>query len=894
MISNRQASVFDTPFLRAPTAVLAIETPIDATNTDSAVAVGTPMESGTYVGSQLIALTSAQGATIRYTTNGSMPNASSLVYTEPLVVSTTSTIKAVALSGNTSSSVATRTYAINPRVLLPYDVNMIASRGWQLARFAPQNNDFTYSVDVVPTVSPGDDSVIGLAWQQDDISSWNSINGSAYKNLLCRMRFAAFSGRLEAYYGNGTGNGAYQSHGTNPDIVYVAGSTYTIVFSVQYAAQTYGVTVSVNGGAAQVLAVGYPWNASPPGFAGVTGYIPTFASFNTLAVYSYRGGMQVRNNLLLSGVGVSPLLPQTIGWQAPVLAENAPDNIVSTEGTLVTAKRFGDSNPVTVNGVVFQGNIASNGIGTTAANYPALASPGTASAALQDLYDSVVYDTSSTHSISGLTIGTTYMLQWFFAEERTNYATRSQTVTIAGYTINLAAPLKAAATKCYFVAAATSQDITIDMGTTLPQIMAFQVRQISGLVVAASLSASPTSITSGSSSTLAWSTGNATATSISQGVISFSGGELYTTDPTQLVADNLYQPTVSSSEVPTGIFAAVPALTAATFATANLYITSTTPISNFIQFTSGGIVYSFNLVKSEVIYQNSVDQDDDMILKWTGSISANSGPLTTPTPAICIINGDGTGAWVASLMAGPVGPFSTAGAPFGETSSIGSSIITVPIAGGSIAVAPVATTTYSILAVGENDTSTTASATVTVVAAWAYTAWTNDADSGITSASTYTTAVNLGGNAVTVNGVPFSAGAAAAALAGTGYSIGGAVGISNYDESSTVAVAGNSATLVRSFIGDGTPRTVTLTGLTPGSTYETSLFSYGWEASGHVQTFASGDSTLTLDQDFYGLDNGIRIVHTFVADNSGTRVLTITPATANTFYLCALANRLLV
>lgn len=696
-------------------------------------------------------------------------------------------------------------------------------------------------------------------------------------------------------------------------------------------------------------------------------------------MYSYVGGIQVRNNRLLTGVGgVSPLLPQTMGWQASVLAQNAPDTIVSTEGTLVIAKRFGDSNSVTVNGVTFAGHTLSNGIGTAEANNVFFVTPGSASAALKDLYDSVVYGTGVKHTINGLTVGTTYMLQWFFGDERTTYPdipTRTQSVEIAGYTIAFPAPLTTKATKCYFVATATSHDITIGMPETVPHIMAFQVRQISGIGVSASLSASPASMSLGNSTTLAWSTGNAMAASISQGVLSFNGDDLYTVSPGNRLNYDLYLPRVSSSVSPTGIFAAVPAATPATFATANLYIASTTTINNFIQFASAGTTYSFNLTKSEVIYQN-VDNVDNMILRWTGSISATGGTALPSTPAICIIEGGGNGSWRATLTAGPVGPFSIAALLVGGR-AMSSSTTTVPVAGGSIAVAPSSTTTYSILAVAEDETSTTASATVTVtaavaavigtqpsaqtifsgttstltvsatasaplsyqwyqgtsgttttsvginsasfttpsltsttsywvrvtnngvsvdsatavvtvVAAWAYTAWTNDADSGITSASTYTTAVNLGGSAVTVNNVQF----AATATSGTGYSIGGNILTLS---SGASAVTGNSATLANNFIYGGNPqRTVTLTNLTPGSMYETSLFSYGWEASGRVQTFASGSNTLTLDQDVYGNTNGIRIVYTFVADNTGTKVLTITPATASTFHLSALANRLLV
>ena len=222
------------------------------------------------------------------------------------------------------------------------------------------------------------------------------------------------------------------------------------------------------------------------------------------------------------------------------------------------------------------------------------------------------------------------------------------------------------------------------------------------------------------------------------------------------------------------------------------------------------------------------------------------------------------------------------------------SIITMPpgltlnTVTGLISGTPTTAGTYPLTVSATNAAGTGSKAlTITInpaAAAWSASSWSNDADSGIIGASTYTVAVNLGGGAVTVNGVPFQS----SVTSGPNFLIGGA--ISSFVRASNVA--GNSATLALDFIYGGDPRTVTLTGLTPGLTYETSLFSYGWEASGRVQTFASGNNTLTLDQDLYGINNGIRIVYTFVADNTGTKELTITPATDHTFHLAALANRL--
>ena len=167
---------------------------------------------------------------------------------------------------------------------------------------------------------------------------------------------------------------------------------------------------------------------------------------------------------------------------------------------------------------------------------------------------------------------------------------------------------------------------------------------------------------------------------------------------------------------------------------------------------------------------------------------------------------------------------------------------------------------------------------------WSHAPWTGDADSGINSSLEYTVAVNTCGEAVTVNGVPFQSDAAS----GTNFSITGEIANAN----SGASVTGNSKTLANAFIYGGNPRMVTLLNLTPGATYETTLFSYGWDAAGttRIQTFAAGSKSIVLDQNLYGQGNGIRITCTFVA-NSSSQELTITPASDNTFHLSALANR---
>ncbi len=170
---------------------------------------------------------------------------------------------------------------------------------------------------------------------------------------------------------------------------------------------------------------------------------------------------------------------------------------------------------------------------------------------------------------------------------------------------------------------------------------------------------------------------------------------------------------------------------------------------------------------------------------------------------------------------------------------------------------------------------------------WSYAAWTGDADSGIGSEYTYTAKVTFDDNDdATINGVLFPKDGAAP-WSGTGWSVGGTVNPWMGNDANNLNTGG-SEKLANSFIYNGTPRTVQLSGLTDGTRYRATFFSVGWEDGDRFQTFLSSGDSLYVNQDLYGNNNGITVSYVYDA-SAATRDFTITPA-GGTFHMYGLAN----
>ena len=92
--------------------VKSIEIVYSAAPVDVATPVLTP-STGTYYTAQTVTISCAtEGANIYYTLDGSTPTASSTLYTAPITVDSTTTVNAIAMTGTSSSSVATAVYTL--------------------------------------------------------------------------------------------------------------------------------------------------------------------------------------------------------------------------------------------------------------------------------------------------------------------------------------------------------------------------------------------------------------------------------------------------------------------------------------------------------------------------------------------------------------------------------------------------------------------------------------------------------------------------------------------------------------------------------------------------------------------------------------------------------------
>jgi len=164
------SSIYATPIAIASTTTLEAMAVAGGYN-NSAIATGTftinlpaaatPSFSpgpGSYSSTQSVTLTdSTAGSSIYYTTDGSTPSTSSALYSAPIVVATSQTLKAIAAaSGYANSAVASGSYTITAPTAAPAITTSAALAGARIVTLSDASSNATiyYSVDgSTPTIS---------------------------------------------------------------------------------------------------------------------------------------------------------------------------------------------------------------------------------------------------------------------------------------------------------------------------------------------------------------------------------------------------------------------------------------------------------------------------------------------------------------------------------------------------------------------------------------------------------------------------------------------------------------------------------------------------------------------------------------------------------------------
>jgi len=184
---------------------------------------------GNYLAPTSVALScTTAGATIHYTTDGSTPTTSSPVYSTPLTVSSTTTVRAMAVAAGLENSLIREAF---------FNFGPFTSDDtWQ--SMAIPTSWSTVSFTIVPGASPID-GIVGLG-DVDDAAS--------YSDLACIVRCNA-DGVIDVRNG-----GAYAADAVVP---YAAGQAYHFVVAVNLATKRYDVFVTPNGGTQVQLANDY-------------------------------------------------------------------------------------------------------------------------------------------------------------------------------------------------------------------------------------------------------------------------------------------------------------------------------------------------------------------------------------------------------------------------------------------------------------------------------------------------------------------------------------------------------------------------------------------------------------------------------------------------------------
>lgn len=185
--------------------------------------------------------------------------------------------------------------------------------------------------------------------------------------------------------------------------------------------------------------------------------------------------------------------------------------------------------------------------------------------------------------------------------------------------------------------------------------------------------------------------------------------------------------------------------------------------------------------------------------------------------------------------------------------------------------------------------------TVTPVptSAWSFEEWYDASTSGLDPQYNYTHLYNFNSSATPgINGLFFTG------ILGGNPAVAGKfslAGVPNpFANDGNNINDGDERLLANDFVYGGDPGTLTLEGLKPNTKYLLTFYSVGFDApNGRWIDFrsASGADALSVDQDSFGNNSGIRVLYNYTSDAAGKVVVTTRGLSSGTFHTYGFSNR---
>ncbi len=176
---------------------------------------------------------------------------------------------------------------------------------------------------------------------------------------------------------------------------------------------------------------------------------------------------------------------------------------------------------------------------------------------------------------------------------------------------------------------------------------------------------------------------------------------------------------------------------------------------------------------------------------------------------------------------------------------------------------------------------------------WKVAPWTGDASSGIVTGSTVRAVHFASGNSTVINGVNVLGVAGGSPAVAGNFSTFGYPNVLGSDTNDLTAGGGGSGVMADSFLygANADAQGITLESLTPGQAYQLSLFGVGWGDAGEpsrTATFGAGGNFLSVNEEMFGGDRGLRVSYDFTASGT-TETVSWDPVGDGSFHLYGFA-----